>query len=165
MSEHNYPAQHPEETSGEHEAREPEATPFVTPEEEYHAKSARYRQEALRLYLTIIQENADAASAERLTPFTEPWLDFETSYEGSFESRVEFVDHLMEELGWFRILHKMATHMGIPAGALRLDYADVYDYFSRYFQIFRTDEEVLHVFARRGVKPMAPDLTPRGGTA
>lgn len=165
MSEHSHPAPRPEETPGEHAAREPEATPFLTPEEEYRAKSARYRQEALRLYFTNVHENADAASAKRLTPFTEPWLDFETSYEGSFESRAEFVDHLMEELGWFRILHKMATRIGIPDGALRLDYADVYDYFSRYFHVFRTDEEVLHVFARRGIRPMAPDLTTRGGGA
>lgn len=165
MSEHNYPAPHPEETPSEHKARKPEPSSFITPEEEYRLKSARYRKEALRFYFTNVQENADAADAERLTPFTEPWLDFETSYEGSFESRTEFVDHVMSDLGWFRILHKMATHMGLPAGALRLDYADVYEYFSRYFHIFHTDEGVLHVFARKGVKPMAPDLTPRGGTA
>lgn len=164
MSEHNYPASRPEESPGDDEAREPETPTFVTPEEEEQAKSQRYRQEAFRLYFTKVQENADAASAERLTPFTEPWLDFETSYEGSFESKIDFVDHVMDDLGWFRILHKTATQLGIPAGALRLDYADVYDYFSRYFQIFHTDEEVLHVFGRRGVKPMAPDLTPRGGT-
>jgi len=164
MSEHNYPAPRPEESPGDDEARGPE-TPFLTPEDEYHAKSLRYRQEALQLYFMDVQENADTASAERLTPFTESWLAFETSYEGSFESKIDFVDHVMDDLGWFRILHKMATQMGIPAGALRLDYADVYDYFSRYFQIFHTDEEVLHVFARRGVKPMAPDLTPRRGTA
>lgn len=57
----------------------------------------------------------------------------------------------------------MTTQMGIPVGALRLDYSAVYDYLSRYFHIFDTPEGILHVFTRDGIKPMAADITRRGG--
>lgn len=146
MSEHNDPAPCPEESPGNEDER---------------TKAARYYDEAATLYRAHLQSVEH--QAEPLEPLTKSWLDFETSYEGSFESRIDFVDHVMDDLGWFRILHQIATQMGIPAGALRLDYADVYAYFSRYFRIFDTPEGVLHVFTRDGIKPMAADIASREG--
>ena len=166
MSEHNYPAPPPsEEYPGDKSANEPDQPIFITPEEAERAKSSRYREEAVQLYFANIQQDPEVTAAKDLKPLTESWLSFETSYAGSFESMIEFVDQTIDDLGWFRIIHKMATQMGIPAGALRLDYADVYDYICRYFQVFSTDEGVLHVFTRPGIKPMAPDATSRGGAA
>lgn len=146
MTEHSYPAPPPDQTpSGEDE----------------RAKAARYCDEAATLYRAHLQSTEHAA--EPLEPLTESWLDFETSYAGSFEGRLAFVEHVADELGWFQIIHKMTTHMGIPLAAVRLDPAAIYDYLSRYFHIFNTPEGVLHVFTRDGIKPMAPDITWRGG--
>jgi len=142
----------------------PENNSTVSPEgweQEEQAKSARYYDEASRLYLAHLQ-NPDSG-ADRIEPMTEAWLDFESTYEGSFEDETAFVDHCMQELGWLRALQVLSTECGIPAGSLRLDYPTVYHYLSRYYRIFCTTEQVLHVFTRPGIKPMAPDLTPRGG--
>lgn len=146
MNEHNYPAPQPDQTPDEEDRR---------------TKAARYYDEAATLYRTHLQSTERAA--EPLEPLTESGLDFETSYAGSFEGRLAFVEHVADELGWFQIIRKMSTHMGIPLAAVRLDHAAIYDYLSRYFHILDTPEGVLHVFTRDGIKPMAPDIAWRGG--
>lgn len=146
MNEHNYPAPPPDQTPGEEDER---------------AKAARYYDEAATLYRTHLQSAEHAT--EPLEPLTESWLDFETSYAGSFEGRLAFVEHVAHELGWFQTIHTMTTHMGIPLAAVRLDHAAIYDYLSRYFHIFDTPEGVLHVFTRDGIKPMAADISCKGG--
>lgn len=147
MSEHTRPAPQPEQSPDE--------------QEDEHTKAARYCGEAAMLYRAHLQSTEHAA--EPLEPLTESWLDFETSYAGSFEGRLAFVEHVADELGWFQIIHKMTTHMGIPLAAVRLDPAAIYDYLSRYFHIFNTPEGVLHVFTRDGIKPMAADISWKGG--
>lgn len=146
MNEFNYPAPPPDQTPGEEDER---------------AKAARYYDEAATLYRTHLQSAERAA--ERLDPLTESWLDFETSYAGSFEGRLAFVEHVADEFGWFQTIRTMITHMGIPLTAVRLDHAAIYDYLSRNFHIFNTPEGVLHVFIRDGIKPMAADMTWKGG--
>lgn len=138
-----------------------ESQTAATYEEDEQAKGSRYYDEAAQLYLTHLQPPHSAG--ERLEPMTESWLDFESTYEGSFEGVTVFVDHCMRELGWLRALQIMSAQSGIPAGALRLDTGAVYNYLSRYFHIFCTSEKVLHVFTRPGVKPMVPDIAWRGG--
>lgn len=146
MTEHTPPAPPPEHAPGNEDER---------------AKAARYYDEAATLYRAHLQSVEH--KAEPLEPLTESWLDFETSYAGSFEGRLAFVEHVADELGWFQIIHKMTTHTGIPLAAVGLDHAAIYDYLSRYFHIFDTPEGVLHVFTRGGIKPMAADIAWRGG--
>lgn len=160
MSEHNYPAPHPEESPGDDEIGTVDA-PTPDDQEDEQARGARYYDEAARIYLANRQD--PEGGPERLEPITELWLAFETAYAGSFEGRLAFVEHVADELGWFRIIHKIANQMGIPIGTLRIDYAAAYDYLARYFHIYRTPNDVLHVFARPGIKPMAPDIAWRGG--
>ncbi len=129
------------------------------PEEELAGNDPRdeelFIDDAVKVYKKYLAKNADEQRTLDMRE-TCPLQRFFDTYEGSYETRRDFVSEKAADLGWYEALNFACQAGNVPAAVVALDINNAFEYLARYYHVFEgIDSDRLHTFLRPGV--IAPE--------